>query len=693
MQSIIKNAFDKVSVIKDVVGNSIEEAVKNNSKDAVNVFNSGSLLSSSIVNWAEKNNVSERANNIKASATMLVEDLATGIKGMTNNISIQNNNKEKTNKTQAFRQSNEFDYYNEPNLVPKFSTTHDNCNTLFSKYETSNSCSDKLMDTVNTKKKREIDHRTNIPILDNENSVDLLIMHCIDNKNMNEEQIGLFDTELTNELSSCEEIGEFVESNTETDKIVHMDSKCQETDSTPISHWEEGIDHLEKNEFLNSEPIKILEVAENDKFVMQSEVSDGLIGIIESSTTKSTTTLDNFSENSAEPEVKLKNNLKMKPENNTKENNIKLNPLSVFQQINKLENKNNSLICELEQTKNELSTLKEKLKIKENILEKINDKNSKLESENSSLSNHIRTLEEVQTQLNSKIVELKYLETNIGTIESAKEEQYDLIKTLQEKIVELENILSVEEASKIESLKAYQYEVSELKSKLSSCKDKETDISKPYISRISILEHQLTELRSRHSGEIQRFNKIIDNLKEQWLNDKSENETLKTKLLEVENSHREATETYNHRISQFRGIIEHLENNNASKATDASQKLNGRDLKLVTCSNITDVQIIETNNNVNNNYQKMLPYLNTNVISQIYKLNQKSSLDSLHEDFKQVVYEKQLLEDEYLDICEKRKQIEQELTEERKRNKLLQQQLENMFKPMNDLTEKQGPIK
>lgn len=695
MQSIIKNAFDKVSVIKDVVGNSIEEAVKSNTRDASYVFNSGSSISTSIVNWAEKNNVSEKANNIKTSASLLVGDLATGLKGMTNNLSIQNNFVSEMSKYQnkPHQERHEYDY---------FSGEFDSVDHIDEFYNDNNSFAQAIHNEVDTL--RETQHpesETCNKIIISQDLIDC----SLDMNNDSSNTYANFENSNTKcgSLNCNEAIGQQSESGD-----VHKnttESNINDLIDTPNLSPKHSKDD---STFPNSE--KIID-SERTNLNAKSEMTENAIDapdidnvfIKSSKVQKHDCDLDNPSpcspsklsseplESSQEVNSETKNRQTDELEGSLDcEKSSQLNPLSIFQKVSKLEEQNNSLKMELEQIKNESAELKESVNLKTRIIYSINSRISKLETEKKSLNDYISELENSQAQYKSKIDELEQINMNLKLNDDINKEHFNTIKSLQEKILELENSLTIGEASKVESMKSYQNEISELRLELSNFKEKESNISKPYIARISILEHQLGELRKRHSSELQRFEIIMDDLKKKSAKDRNENEILKKKIEEMNCVHREVIEKYELRISQFKHIVDHIESNKISNSR-VMKPLNGliKGYKLSIC-NVNELVIEDKSSSA----EKLScnPHLSAclkqSILSTSNNPSRLSILNPLQEEIKQALHDKQLLEDEYFSVCEKNKQTEQELVEEKQRNKLLQQQLDSMFKLINDMNSK-----
>ncbi|KAL3127491.1 hypothetical protein ChUKH1_02010 [Cryptosporidium hominis] len=695
MQSIIKNAFDKVSVIKDVVGNSIEEAVKSNSRDASYVFNSGSSISTSIVNWAEKNNVSERANNIKVSASMFVGDLATGLKGMTNNITVQSNlTLEKSNQHKLFQEKSEYDY---------FSGEFDSIDNIDRFYDDNKSSVKSVYKSENTFREiRQTEYE-----LPSEIENPQIIPICNSNKSSNSDKIcftsGDLDIE-SNGSSSNELIGEPIK-----DKLIQ---DCPKSDN------ECNLLDLDKSSFQNSEDELMFSINQrkndHDKKIV---FSNNQSTIPENCTQISNTEYEYFEntknqrhdnhfktrskiyspnsstiepqETSQEVNLDIKNHQISKFEENSKnDNNPRLNPLTFFQETSKLKEQNKSLENQLEQVKNESVELKEKVNMKTKIINSINSRLSKLEIEKKSLNNYITELETSKAEYKLKIDELEHLNINLKRNEDVNKEQTNTIRSLQEKIAELENALAIGEANKIESLKTYQNEISELRLKLSNSKEKESSNYKPYINRISALEHQLSELRRRHSNELQRFETIIDDLKKKSVKDRTEKEVLENKLKEANKLHQETVENYDVQISQYQFILDQIENNKVSNSYDTKKLIDSnKSFKLSICNaNELIIECKHADSGEMSFNQNTFPYLNHTILSKPNATTQLSMLNPLQEEIKQALHDKQLLEDEYFIVYEKNKQIGQELEEEKQRNRLLQQQLEAMFKLVNDLS-------
>ncbi|OII73039.1 interaptin [Cryptosporidium ubiquitum] len=684
MQSIIKNAFDKVSVIKDVVGNSIEEAVKNNTRDASYVFNSGSSISTSIVNWAEKNHVSEKANNIKSSASMLVGDLATGLKGMTSNISIQNNfiSEKSYQQDKSYQEKNEYDY---------FSGEFDTIDNIDKFYDDNNSFSQ----VINNSKSTYGETRQTEYVFTDETNNSETPPICSLNLNDNSDEVcamlgdsniqpdGLSFNEIINEPTQNEKIltGD-VKSNIDCN-LLDLDNSSSENLQDELSFSNSEKKHEKKTNSLTSQsaiPENLIEISnakheynfKNDPSIYSRNISS-----IEPQETPQ--------------EVNSETRNYLNSESDENSNNSQLNPLTVFQKISKLEDKNNSLENELEKMKSESIELKEKVNMKTRIINSINSKLSKLEIEKKSMASYINELENSKTQYKLKIDELQNLNLNLKLNEDANKELSNTIKSLQEKIVELENALAIGEANRIESLKTYQNEISELRLKLSNLKDIEGNNYKPYITRISTLEHQLSELRRRHSNELQRFEMIIDNLKKKSAKDRSENEILENKLKEVNEVHRDMIEKYDIRISQYKYIVDHIENNKVSNENVTKKSIDANKyFKLSVCNGVNE--LIIGDKHVNDGKviynQQELPYLIPSILSNSNCASQLAIINPLQEEIKQVLHDKKLLEDEYFSVYEKNKQIKQELMEEKQRNKLLQQQLDSMFKLVNDLSVK-----
>ncbi|CAD98689.1 hypothetical protein CPHLJ_6g1440 [Cryptosporidium parvum] len=696
MQSIIKNAFDKVSVIKDVVGNSIEEAVKSNSRDASYVFNSGSSISTSIVNWAEKNNVSERANNIKVSASMFVEDLATGLKGMTNNITIQSNlTLEKSNQRKLFQEKSEYDY---------FSGEFDSIDNIDKFYDDNKSSIKSVYKPENTF--REI-HQTEYE-LPSEIENPQIIPICNPNKSSNSDKIcftsGDLDIE-SNGSSSNELIGEPIKDKKLIQDCDKSDNECNllDLDKSSYQNSEDGL-MFSINERKNDHDKKIV-LSNNQSTIPENctQISNTDCEYFENTKNqrhdnhfKNRSKIYSPNSSSIEPQetsqevnLDVKNHQISKFEENSKnDNNPQLNPLTFFQEISKLKEQNKSLENQLEQVKNESVELKEKVNMKTKIINSINSRLSKLEIEKKSLNNYITELETSKAEYKLKIDELEHLNLNLKLNEDVNKEQTNTIRSLQEKIAELENALAIGEANKIESLKTYQNEISELRLKLSNSKEKESSNYKPYINRISALEHQLSELRRRHSNELQRFETIIDDLKKKSFKDRTEKEVLENKLKDANKLHQETIENYDVQISQYQFVLDQIENSKVSNSHDTKKLIDSnKSFKLSICNaNELIIECKHSDSGEMSFNQNTLPYLNHTILSKPNVTTQLSMLNPLQEEIKQALHDKQLLEDEYFIVYEKNKQIGQELEEEKQRNRLLQQQLEAMFKLVNDLS-------
>lgn len=694
MQSIIKNAFDKVSVIKDVVGNSIEEAVKNNSRDASYVFNSGSSISTTIVNWAEKNNVSEKANNIKASASMLVGDLATGLKGMTNNISIQGNFAlEKSNqKNKSYQERNEYDYFSgEFDSIDNIDEFYNDNNCSFQVFNHSESAFGEIEHT-GYGFTNEMKISQDLPICNlNLNDISDKVSNVLGDFDSKPDCMSYNET-IYKPSENEETFVNNIESNSDCN-LINLDNFDSQDlqDEKIFSDNEKKCCENEIDSSINQSamPKDLIEISNIEHEYMESSKIQSHENDLKNEfntynpNTSSIEALQTSQEANSEKKNHLKNELEGKP------NNSQLNPLAVFQKISKLEHQNNSLENELEQTKNQSIELKEKINMKTKIINSINSRLSKLEVEKKTMSSYISELENLQAQCKLKINELEQLNLNLKLNEDTNMENSNTIRSLQEKIVELENALAIGEANKIESLKTYQDEISELRLKLSNLNEKEGNNYKPYITRISTLEHQLSELRRRHSNELQRFETIIDNLKKKSVKDLTENEILENKLKEVNKAHRDMIEKYEIQISQYKYIVDHIEDNKLSNE-HARKRLNDTNkyFKLSICSNVNELTIGDKSaNDLKVIYnQQELPYLVPSILSSC--ASQLSIINPLQEEIKQVLHDKKLLEDEYFSVYERNKQIEQELMEEKQRNKLLQQQLDSMFKLVNDLSVK-----
>ncbi|KAH8584466.1 interaptin [Cryptosporidium sp. chipmunk genotype I] len=699
MQSIIKNAFDKVSVIKDVVGNSIEEAVKNNTRDSSYVFNSGSSISTSIVNWAEKNNVSERANNIKVSASMFVGDLATGLKGMTNNITVQNNfTLEKSNQhNKLFQEKNEYDY---------FSGEFDSIDNIDKFYDDNDCSSQTICNSENTFEEMSFTEYKFANETRNPQDIKIRNLNLSSNSDETCAKFGGLDTKpnssnfsklIDNPIENKKIIRDCPKSISECNLLdLHKSSSNSLEDDSMCSNSERKIDHEKKIISSNIQS----EIFENSIEILNSEreLIENTKNQRQNCDLKNVSNLNNsnsssieFQETPREVNSDTRNNLIGKFEENLKDENYpQLNPLTFFQKISKLEEQNKSLENELEQVKNESTELKEKINTKTKIINSINSRLSKLEIEKKSLRNCISELENSKAEYKLKIDELEHLNLNLKLNEDANKEQTNMIRSLQERIVELENTLAIGEVNKIESLKTYQNEISELRLKLSNLKEKEGNNYKPYINRISTLEYQLSELRRRHSNELQRFEIIIDNLKKKSVKDSAEKETLENKLKEANKAREETIVKYDVQIAQYKYIVDQIENNKLSNAHDTKRLTDAnKSFKLSIC-NVNELIIVDKhvdNGKISLN-QDTLPYLNHSVLSKPNSKTQLSMLNPLQEEIKQALHDKKLLEDEYFTVYEKNKQIGQELVEEKQRNRLLQQQLESMFKLVNDLSVK-----
>ncbi|KAJ1614778.1 hypothetical protein OIY81_272 [Cryptosporidium canis] len=679
MQSIIKNAFDKVSVFKDVVGNTLEEAVKSNTRDSSYVFNSGSSISSSIVNWAEKNHVSEKANNIKMSASLLVGDLATGLKGMTNNISIQNNIVSEISKYQykshqekqdldcfsgGFGSSEYIDefYCNEyrsdldihskegapkelnPQFLPAASKTKTSRSSKNIDLNLSD-VSDNLLpefgglnsrfDYLNCDECESIE-RSNTTKSVKDGSIDT---PTINYKNIEYESINIDNKQIINvghENTNFKSPNQSIIGSVDKDH-ESLNGDRNLNDSTPCSSLVLGFEHPESALNANSG-------------------------------------YGNYSPEGFEDRVNSKSSSQS-------------NPLSVFQKISKLEDQNSSLKIELEQLQNESAELKDAVSLKTRTINLINSRISKLEIEKETMNNYIIELEKSQAQYKSKIVELEHVNINLKRNEDINKEYQNTIKSLEEKILELENSLAINEANKEELLKAYQNEISELRIKMSDFKEKESNISKPYISRIGILEHQLGEIRKRHSSELQRFEMIIDELKSKSAKYRSENEILERNLQEINSVHQEMIEKYDLRISQYKNIVDQIENSKISQLSVTKPKLEIiKDYRFSICKVskvVIDGKAFITGEP--SHHWQLTTFLKPSIISISNNPSNSSILNPLKEEIKQTLHDKKLLEDEYFSVCEQNKQIGEELIGEKQRTKLLQQQLDSMFKLINDL--------
>ncbi|KAJ1613123.1 hypothetical protein OJ253_228, partial [Cryptosporidium canis] len=663
----------------DVVGNTLEEAVKSNTRDTSYVFNSGSSISSSIVNWAEKNQVSEKANNIKMSASLLVGDLATGLKGMTNNISIQNNIVSEISKYQykSHQEKQDFDcfsggfgssdYINEfycneyrrdqdihskegvtkelkPQFLPAASETktsrssmnndlnlNDISDNLLPEFEDLNS----MFDYLNCDECESIE-RSNITETVKDGSID---SPTINYTNIVDEFINIGNKQIIN--------------------VGHENPNFKSPNQNIIGSADKDHELLDGDHNLN-------DFTPSSSFILGCEHPESALNV--------NPDYGNYSPEGFEDRVNSKNSSQS-------------NPLSIFQKISKLEDQNSSLKIELEQLKNESTELKDAVSLKTRTINLINSRISKLEIEKETLNNYIIELEKSQAQYKSKIVELEHVNINLKRNEDINKDYQNTIKSLEEKILELEHSLAIDEANKEELLKAYQNEISELKIKISDFKEKENSISKPYISRIGILEHQLGEIRKRHSSELQRFEMIIDELKSKSAKYRGENEILERKLQEINSIHQEMIEKYDFRISQYKNIVDQIEYSKISQLSVTKPKHEIIKNYRFSICNVNKVVIYGKTFNTGepSHHWQLTTFLKPSILSISNNPSNSSILNPLKEEIKQTLHDKKLLEDEYFSVCEQNKQIGEELIGEKQRTRLLQQQLDSMFKLINDL--------
>ncbi|KAK6588089.1 interaptin [Cryptosporidium xiaoi] len=677
MQSIFKNAFDKVSVIKDAVGHSIEEAVKNNPRDSTYVLNTGTSITSSIANWAEKNNVSEKANIIKNSASVLVGDLASGLKGVTNNISLQNNFGEKfiNNQDKKKQMTDEYDYFQD-----EFSSFNNSIspesvyNDLFGLNTRKN-----LRDINEDQFKQTGCTNDYSPTTNNKSTDNSLID---DSKSINKTAYQSFDGgEAENELKF-----HHMKQKPTTKVSNKKDIRNDCTDKLDFSNKDVGNKNI-YTETLNSSFIKKVHV--NNTLNNQSNIIDN----ISSNHVDYEDLMDLNSSQDTDSTLKNEAVENCRKFEATSGDNVVNNPLSVFQQIGNLEKENLLLKEEVLSMKAEILELNEKLASNEKTIDKLSHKNIELTNENKSLISNIEEISNEVKREKTCFDDLESMTKKATKFEKLSEEQKNTIQILEYKITKLENTIDMGEAEKIESTMNFQREIMELRQQLLHTSENENKISLPYLNRIRTLEDQLNETRIIHSNEIQRFEAIIVNLRNQNVSERNDYEKLE-KLLNEERSQFDSNiKKLEFQIKHYKETIRSLEKKNAENDSKSLKIHPNKVVNLGICPKVIDIGISgdSTRNMLflkekNSEAEKSIDC--NNPLSS--RVNRRSilSYNPLQEELRQMITDKQLLEEDYIRICDEKKHTEDMLSEEKQRNKLLKQQLDNMLKLANDLTDK-----
>ncbi|KAH7646881.1 interaptin [Cryptosporidium bovis] len=677
MQSIFKNAFDKVSVIKDAVGHSIEEAVKNNPRDSTYVLNTGTSITSSIANWAEKNHVSEKANIIKNSASVLVGDLASGLKGVTNNISLQNNFGEKfiNNQDKKKQMTDECNYFqddfssfnNSISLESDYnnlfgSNTKKNLRDIHEDQFKQTGCTNDYSPTTNSK-------GTDNSLIDDSKSINNTAYQTFDGGEAeNELKLHYMKQKPTTKVSNKKEIR----------------NDC--TEKLDFSNKDVGNKNI-YTETLNSSFIKKVHV--NNTLNNQSNIIDN----ISSNHVDYEDLMDLNSSQDTDSTLKNEAGENCRKFEATSGDNIVNNPLSVFQQIGNLEKENLLLKEEVLSMKAEILELNEKLASNEKTIDKLSHKNIELTNENKSLISNIEEINNEMKREKTCFDDLENMTKKATKFEKLSEEQKNTIQILEYKITKLENTIDMGEAEKIESTINFQREIMELRQQLLHTSENENKISLPYLNRIRTLEDQLNETRIIHSKEIQRFEVIIGNLRNQNVSERNDYEKLE-KLLNEERSQFDSNiKKLEFQIKHYKDTIRSLEKKNAENDSKYLEIIPNKVVNLGICPKVIDIGISgdSTRNMLffkekSSEVEKSIDC--NNPLSS--RVNRRSilSYNPLQEELRQMITDKQLLEEDYIRICDEKKHAEDMLSEEKQRNKLLKQQLDNMLKLANDLTDK-----
>ncbi|KAH8739451.1 hypothetical protein FG386_000423 [Cryptosporidium ryanae] len=666
MQSIFKNAFDKVYVIKD--------AVKNNPKDSAYVLNTGASITSSIVNWAEKNNVSEKANNIRNSASVLVGDLASGIKGVTNNISLQTHNfgeKFMNNQDKKKQTTDEYDYFQD-----NFSSFNNiylevNQDDLFGFKNRSN------FDDVSGIRVKQTEPENDFPPTNNYKNI----------------YGSLIDNSEPSDKSSC--------------LLLETESKSNiKSDNTVQKH---NIKDLSKNKAINDSLGVNSENIIGRSDILNTEISDLSLNEKNHNTSNRISNIicDNISSNHINSEyidLNLNSGMNSTLDNELTESyskhevnpilgvNTTSDPLFVFQQIGNLEKENLLLKEEIASMKSEIFGLNEKLDKNEKIIDNLTHKNIKLMNENKLLSHDIEHIKNEVKNNKTHLEDLEIMTNKVVKFEETDKKQKNTIKMLEYKVTELENTISLLESEKMESTKNFQNEIMELRQQLLHTNETENKISLPYLNRIRTLEDQLNETRISHSQEIQRFEVIIGNLRNQNISEKNEYRKLGELLSEERALFNSNIKKLELQIKHYKDTVRNLEKNNAKNYSRPPEIIINKLINLNMCTKVIEIDIL--GNSLSSELpiekdldDKKIIYLNTSLTSKVNTKNVSPS-NSLQEELKQIITDKQLLEEEYIRICNEKKRTEDILSEERQRSKLLQQQLDNLLKLANELTDK-----
>ncbi|OII76106.1 hypothetical protein cand_006950 [Cryptosporidium andersoni] len=706
MQSFLKSAIDKVSTIKDVVEHSIEEVVKNNQIETV--FLSGTPISSNVINWTE-NDISKRASNLKYNTTSFMGDLALSIRDAATNLTIRQTEVDNSQKNSQIRKS----------LCYK--------NNSLDSIEFKNEISNNLIKDMKTGKKSILDIRNTVSSNLSSN------IEYIEDRNLNDDKnIELNESQIYNNITEITNNSKYKGSD------VVLDENFEEVDKSTISNIIEGIgdillnnditedikqsDNIESNsnykdekdntndiDNCNNETFNLIkdcsdliEIKEGNPDInnldFQSEDYAGLTkvdnfdihnSLCNSKVIKSKMVCDLDKNNNLKKEKNIKKDLLASPILNNGIEGSVLNPLSMFQQVNNLENLNLVLKKELDEYKEKYSDMMRNCHNLEKKMIKLSSDYKKIIGEKRILKDRLLKIKEsenlivdLQSQVNTLTEKLEFRDNTI-------QEYIELNKYLREKIGELEITLSSEESRITESLNSYQAEITELRCQLSKLQIDNKELVIPYIKRINILESQLGETKKRQTHEQNRYESIIQKLK---IESKEEKEFLKLKIKKLEDFLLQKEEIIKNNNTYINSLNLEIQ---SYRTEDLNKNLDN------THTHTHTHKLIIERNNVNLNIEPSLmkdtqdiPVIDKELSRASVKLpllskhDSNISISSLRDELRRTIIDRQIIEEEYIKTNNAKIVLENTLKDEEYRNKLLRQQLDSILTVVSNLQEK-----
>ncbi|EEA06359.1 uncharacterized protein CMU_008500 [Cryptosporidium muris RN66] len=704
MQSFFKSAIDKVSTIKDVVEHSIEEAVKNNQIETV--FLSGTSISSNVINWTESD-ISKRASNLKYNTTSFVGDLALSIRDAAANLTIRQT--EVDNSQKNFQIGKSLCY---------------NKNNSLNSIEFKNEISNNLIKDMKTRKKSALDIRNTVSSHLSSN------IEYIEDRNLNDDKnIELNESQIYNNTT------EITKNSMHKESDIVLDENFEEVDKSTISNIIEGIGdillndttegikqsgNIESNFNYKDEKDNTNDInnCNNETFNLTKDCSDlseinegnpdinnldfksedygGLIkvdnfdiddSLYNNKVIKSKMVCDLDKNNNLKKEKNVKKDLLASPILNNGIEGSVLNPLSMFQEVNNLENLNLVLKKELGEYKGKYSDIMKNYHNLEKKMLELSSEYKKIIGEKRILKDRLLKIKEnknlivdLQTQVNTLTEKLEFRDNTI-------QEYIELNKCLREKIGELEITLSSEESRVTESLNSYQAEITELRYQLSKLQIDNKELVIPYIERINILESQLGETKKRQTHEQNRYESIIQKLK---IESKEEKEFLKLKIKKLEDfllQKEEIIKNNNTYINRLNLEIQSYKAENLNKNLDNTHTnthkliIERNNVSLnIEPSSIKDTQDIPVIDKELSRASVKSP------LSSKYDSN--ISISSLRDELRRTIIDRQVIEEEYIKTNNAKIVLENTLKDEEYRNKLLRQQLDSILAVVSNLQEK-----